>query len=91
MSNSPNRRNRAFVLYLLAAACLLSCTPAHAQSKSSEPRQTKIVLRILNGKTGWPMWAELPNVSRISIYLDPPKTKISRVSHVPPVSFRSSR
>jgi hypothetical protein len=57
-----NGRNRGYVGCLLATVCVLSCASAQAQSKSGEPRTAEIVLRILNGKTGWPIWAELPNI-----------------------------
>ena len=62
MANSSEVRNRGLILCLLAALNLLSCTRAGAQPQSNEPRPTRIVLKILNGKTGWPIWAELPNV-----------------------------
>lgn len=62
MDSLPNGRSGRYARCLLATVCMFSCTSAHAQSKSSEPRATKIVLRILNGRTGWPIWAELPNI-----------------------------
>ncbi|MGC2526241.1 MAG: hypothetical protein WA639_00735 [Candidatus Acidiferrum sp.] len=62
MGKSSVGRNLALDLCLLAAAQFLPVTSARAQAKSSEPRTAKIVVRILNGKTGWPIWAELPNI-----------------------------
>jgi hypothetical protein len=57
-----NCRNTALVFCVLACLFLLSTTSVHPQSKNNDPNTTKVVLRILNGKTGWPIWAELPNV-----------------------------
>jgi hypothetical protein len=62
MAARSNDRNKALVLCLLACVFSLSTTSVHAQSKNNEPHTTRVVLRILNGKTGWPIWAELPNV-----------------------------
>ncbi|MGC1415992.1 MAG: hypothetical protein WA817_11955 [Candidatus Acidiferrum sp.] len=62
MGKSSVDGNLALALCLLAAAQLLPCTSARAQAKSSEPRTAKIVVRILNGKTGWPIWSESPNI-----------------------------
>jgi len=55
-------KNGVLVLCLLAPSFLLSPPLVHSQAKNSDPHTTKVVLRILNGKTGWPIWAELPNV-----------------------------
>jgi hypothetical protein len=62
MTARSNGRNKALVLCLLACVFLLSTISVHPQSKNNDPHTTKVVLRILNGKTGWPIWAELPNV-----------------------------
>jgi hypothetical protein len=55
-------RNTALVLSLFPCALLLSTTSVHAQSKINERHTIKVVVRIVNGKTGWPIWAERPNV-----------------------------
>jgi hypothetical protein len=62
MIAGSNGRNIALVLWLFACVSLLSTTSVYAQCKSNKPHTTRVVLRILNGKTGWPIWAELPNV-----------------------------
>ncbi|MGB7285142.1 MAG: hypothetical protein WBE13_22985, partial [Candidatus Acidiferrum sp.] len=77
MTGSSRGKDRGLVLYLLGAIYLFSCTSAHTQTKSSEPRTTKIVIRILNGKTGWPIWDELPNIwigAARSPFDPPPRT-----------------
>jgi|HubBroStandDraft_6_1064221.scaffolds.fasta_scaffold159516_3 hypothetical protein len=62
MTARSNGKNRALVLCLLACVFLLSTPSVHPQSKNNDPHTTRVVLRILNGKTGLPVWAELPNV-----------------------------
>jgi hypothetical protein len=69
-----NARSGTLPICLLAIAYSLACAPAYAQSAKPEPQQKKVVLRIRNGKTGWPIWAELPNVwiGGAKSPLDPP-------------------
>jgi len=62
MSARSIHKSRAVKFCLLAAGFLLSTPPVHSQSKNNEPHTTRVALRILNGKTGWPVWVELPNV-----------------------------
>jgi hypothetical protein len=53
---------RLLSFFLLAAVFLLSGASARAQSRGNANPAPKIVLKVLNGKTGWPIWTELPNV-----------------------------
>jgi hypothetical protein len=57
-----NGRNGVLLFSLLATVFLLPYTSARAQSKSNEKPASRIILKILNGKTGWPIWTEFPNV-----------------------------
>jgi hypothetical protein len=69
-----NGRNAVFALGVAAGVFLFPRTSVHAQSKKTEPQSKRVVLRILNGKTGWPIWAELPNVwlAGANSPIDPP-------------------
>ncbi len=73
MALSCNKRN-GVLLFSLAALVFLSSTSARAQAKRSEPPANKVVLKILNGQTGWRIWTEFPNVwmGGVNSPLDPP-------------------
>lgn len=74
MAARSNTRHAILSICLIALAHSLPCLSARAQSAKPEPPSKTILLRILNGKTGWPIWAELPNVwiAAAKSPLDPP-------------------
>ena len=74
MAIRSNGRNKVLLFCLLALVGLLLCTSARTQTRDSAQPTKKIALKLLNGKTGWPIWTEFPNVwlAGASFPLDPP-------------------
>jgi hypothetical protein len=55
MGNWLKGRNAGLVLCVAAGVLPFSRTSVHAQSEKTELPPKRVVLRILNGKTGWPI------------------------------------
>jgi hypothetical protein len=59
----PSRNRSGWKLLWLTA--LLCCVPggiSRGQTKESEPTRERIILRLRDGRPGFPIWAEYPNV-----------------------------